>query len=248
MGSPFRSSFLTFGLTAALSVTAVAQVREPTGGIVGRVIDQQSRHPVGGARVALLGTARRSDSDTSGRFTQAGLASGTYLLEVRAIGYGVTSWVIRLGDGEVLDYVFELAPLGYELDPVVVEAHPTFAQRRMQEFELRRRGGRGAFITEAQIKTSKAATLVELLRNVSGVRVSCRSGGCVVRMTRAARGECVPDWVVDGFPATQSATPHLPTIGVVAIEIYRSPSETPAEFLKSDSQCGVIAIWTKSGP
>ena len=30
--------------------------------------------------------------------------------------------------------------------------------------------------------------------------------------------------------------------------IYRSPSEAPSEFLKSDSQCGVIAIWTKSGP
>jgi len=35
--------------------------------------------------------------------------------------------------------------------------------------------------------------------------------------------------------------------GIVAVEIYRSPSEAPAEFLKADSQCGVIAIWTKSG-
>jgi hypothetical protein len=67
-------------------------------------------------------------------------------------------------------------------------------------------------------------------------------------MTRGARGVCAADWVIDGMPATMSATPALPVVGVVAVEIYRSPSEAPAEFLKGDSQCGVIAIWTKSGP
>jgi len=45
-----------------------------------------------------------------------------------------------------------------------------------------------------------------------------------------------------------SSTPALPVVGIVGIEIYRSPGEAPAEFLKADSQCGVIAIWTKSGP
>jgi len=67
-------------------------------------------------------------------------------------------------------------------------------------------------------------------------------------MTRGARGVCAADWVVDGLPASFSGTPALPVVGIVAVEIYRSPGEVPAEFLKPDSQCGVIAIWTKSGP
>jgi len=54
--------------------------------------------------------------------------------------------------------------------------------------------------------------------------------------------------VVDGLPATFSSTPSMSTVGIVGIEIYRSLGETPPEFLKSDSQCGVIVIWTKSGP
>jgi hypothetical protein len=67
-------------------------------------------------------------------------------------------------------------------------------------------------------------------------------------MTRGARGICTADWVVDGMPASMSSSPALPVVGIVGVEIYRNPTEVPAEFLKPDSQCGVIAIWTKSGP
>ena len=97
-----------------------------SGGIIGRVIDQQSQLPLGGATVSLLGLQRQTSTDSSGRFTQAGLGPGTYLLEVRAIGYGVTSWLLRLKDGEVVDYVFEVAPLGVELEAVTIEGRPAF--------------------------------------------------------------------------------------------------------------------------
>ena len=31
------------------------------------------------------------------------------------------------------------------------------------------------------------------------------------------------------------------------IEIYRTLSETPIQFLRTDNQCGTIVIWTRSG-
>jgi carboxypeptidase family protein/TonB-dependent receptor-like protein len=239
---------LTIGLEAALAPPVPAQTLAHSSGIIGRVIDQQSQQPLGGATVSLLGTRLQTATDTGGRFTQAGLGPGTYLLEVRAIGYGVSSWLLRLRDGEVVDYTFEMAALGVELDPVTVEGRPSIVGRRLREFEERRHAGRGVFITEDQIKTSNAATMADLLRGVPGVRLNCRSGNCTAQMTRGARGICAADWVVDGLPASFSGTPALPVVGIVAVEIYRSPGEVPAEFLKSDSQCGVIAIWTKSGP
>lgn len=220
--------------------------------ISGQVVDQQSRAPVGGAIVNLVGLHLHTATDSTGRFNHSSLIAGTYIVEIRAIGYGVTSWVIRLREGEIVDYVFEVAPLGVDLNPVVVEGQPGagggYFQRHMQEFEERRHAGRGIFITEDQIAASHANTIADLLRGVPGVRLSCRSGSCTAQMTRAARGFCAADWVIDGMPANMSATPHLPAVGIVAIEIYRSPSEAPAEFLKADSDCGVIAIWTKSGP
>jgi hypothetical protein len=118
----------------------------------------------------------------------------------------------------------------------------------MQEFEERRHAGRGVFITQEQIQASGAATMADVLRGVPGVRLNCRSGSCNVQMTRTGHGVCNADWVVDGASASMSSTPHLPVVGIVAVEIYRSPNEVPSEFLKADAQCGVIAIWTKSGP
>lgn len=241
---------LTLGLGVAMPPNLPTQTSRlaHSGGIIGRVIDQQSQMPLGGATVSFLGTRLQTATDTGGRFTQAGLGPGTYLLEVRAIGYGASSWLLRLREGEVVDYTFEVAPLGVGLDPVTVEARPSLVGRRLREFEERKRAGRGVFITQDQIETSNAATMADLLRGVPGVRLNCRSGNCTAQMTRGARGVCAADWVVDGLPATFSATPALPVVGIVAVEIYRSPVEAPAEFLKSDSQCGIIAIWTKSGP
>ncbi|HWC73060.1 MAG TPA: TonB-dependent receptor [Gemmatimonadales bacterium] len=235
------------GLPAQSASTSASRTG-PSGGIIGRVIDQQSQHPLEGATVSLLGTQLHTATDSSGRFTEAGLGPGTYLVEVRAIGYGVTSWIVKLNDGEVVDFNFEVAPLGVELDPVTVAGRPGYAERRRNEFEERRHAGRGVFITEEQIQTSHAATMADLLRGVPGVRLNCRSGNCTAQMTRGARGVCAADWVVDGMPATMSSSPALPVVGIIGIEIYRSPGEVPSEFLKADSQCGVIAIWTKSGP
>jgi len=231
-----------------LEAQAQAHAVPPQGGISGQVVNQQSRAPVSGATVNLIGTRLRTATDSAGRFSQSSLGAGTYILEVRAIGYGVTSWVLRLADGETVDYVFEIEPLGVDLEPIVVEGPPGYFQRRMLEFEERRRAGRGVFITRAQIEASHAATMADVLRGVPGVRLNCRSGVCNAQMTRTAHGVCNADWVIDGAPASISSTPHLPVVGIVAVEIYRSPNEAPAEFLKADSQCGVIAIWTKSGP
>jgi len=215
--------------------------------VTGGVLNVQTRAPIIGAQVALLGTAFLTGSDSAGRFVYVGVAAGTYLLQVRAIGYDSQRWVIELGPGDTVDYQLELVPLGVELAPVIIEGRPAPFQLRAQEFERRRAAKRGVFLTAEHIRATKAATLVDVLRGVPGVRIACRSGTCVVEMMRSARGLCRADWVVDGFPASQSGTPHLPTVGIVGVEVYRSPNETPTEFLKSDSQCGVVVIWTRSG-
>ena len=85
-----RSLLFAVGLGAFVCAASASQERNHspsggtrgTGGIVGRVIDQQSRVPVGGASISLLGTHRQTSTDSSGSFTEAGLGSGTYLIEV----------------------------------------------------------------------------------------------------------------------------------------------------------------------
>jgi hypothetical protein len=64
-------------------------------------------------------------------------------------------------------------------------------------------------------------------------------------MARASR-ECRPDFVVDGFEATNSTSLDMPTIGITGIEVYGTLSETPLQFLRADNVCGTIVIWTRS--
>jgi hypothetical protein len=40
----------------------------------------------------------------------------------------------------------------------------------------------------------------------------------------------------------------LPTSRILAIEVFRSAAEIPAEFSGGSSACGVILIWTKAAP
>ncbi len=52
---------------------------------------------------------------------------------------------------------------------------------------------------------------------------------------------------LDGFSATFAVPANAPAGDFVAVEVCRSLSETPSEFLRADNQCGVIAIWTRTG-
>jgi hypothetical protein len=170
------------------------------------------------------------------------------VLQVRAIGYLAASWIIELREGEVHNDVYELEPLPVVLDPLVVTRRRSFAEARRAEFERRREAGRGYFVTEDDIRRENPRSLADLLRHVPGVRLQCRGSmaGCTVRMARAPR-ECTPDFIVDGFEASNATSLDMPTIGITGIEIYRTLSETPAQFLRTDNQCGTIVIWTESG-
>ena len=236
-------------LAAAFSpLTTPLSAQRATSSLTGRVLDRNSRAPIAQAKVVLLGAKLQTESDSAGRFHGADLKAGTYLLQIRAIGYQASVWVVRLDTGQVLTREFDLNPVVYTLAPVAGEAARGPMASRLKEFEHRRAQGRGVFVTEQDIQRTEAATLSDLLRMAAGVQVVCNSAGCVARMTRAATGYCRPDFVVDGFPANFSTNADLPTVGIIAVEVYRSPSEAPMELLRSDAVCGVIVIWTRSSP
>jgi len=214
-----------------------------TAGIAGRLLDRASRQPLEGAAINVLGTPVNLRSSPAGEFTHAGLKPGTYVMQVRALGYTPGSWVIELAERETLSVVIEMDARPIELPGITVET-PT-VQRGMAGFALRRAAGRGVYITEDDIKRANAARLSDLLRNVSGIRLICRFNGCRVRMSR---NDCQPDFFLDGLSANNSTFLEMSVVGVTGIEVYRTITETPVDFLRGNNTCGTIAIWTKSGP
>ena len=118
--------------------------------------------------------------------------------------------------------------------------------RGLRDFERRRSSGHGYFVTPEEIERKGPATLGDLLRGVPGVTTACdRVTGCYIRMMRAPRG-CRAEIFVDGVSATLVVQAETPATDIVAVEVYRSASETPSEFGRLERTCGVVAIWTRA--
>jgi hypothetical protein len=224
-------------LAAALTGSGRTAAQQATASFTGRLVNRETRAPIEGATVVLVGTAGTATSDSGGRFRYAEVSPGDHRLEARAIGYAKGVWVVSLAPGEQ-SREFELQLLNYELPEVVVQAHGALA-----EFERRRASRTGFFFTRGEIERRHARTLGDLTRGVPGVQTTCGRGSCAIVMTRSARG-CRPEYYLDGFPASFSVGPDFQITGAYGIEVYRTASEAPAEFRKPELRCGVILIWS----
>src|SRR2546425_7784554 len=215
-----RLPVLLWGLgTVSAALPTPAPAAQRAGALIsGRVIAQGSRAPIPRARVFLLGTPHNTDSDSTGRFAHVGLKSGPYLLQIRAVGYAMSTWVINLGTGEAVDQDFEMAQAAYSMDTVTVEGKPGLMERRMQDFERRRKAGRGVFITEEEIRHENATTVSDLLRMAAGVQTVCNHGGFMGPGKRAGGGAFRPGLLLGGVPGAFSTTADLPPTRISGAE------------------------------
>jgi hypothetical protein len=227
---------------ASVAPQSLAAQARP-GAVVGVVVNAQTREPVEGALVSLRFSVSSARTDSAGRFELPGIAPGPGLMQVRAIGYKVGSWAVRLAEGDTVRDTLPLEPVPVELSDITVNAARDNDWRSADGFERRRAQGDGYFVTEEQLKQQRPLTLVEVLRTVPGVSTQCDYHNCKVWMTRTARG-CTPEYFLDGFPASFATGPTFPIEHIRGIEIYNDVFSAPIWLQRPNMQCGVIAIWT----
>ncbi len=158
---------------------------------------------------------------------------------------------------------------------VNARARETLAEMALAGYYDRRaagqRMGAGRFLERSTI-AQRGRTLTQVLATVTGLRVLYLEGctapvvsmvGNAANRLQQARGmsrlradNCQPLNVcrasiyIDGvemmYNEAVSIDHAVPLDWIEAIEVYRRPSETPAEFLGRAS-CGVVAIWTRRG-
>ena len=224
----------------------------------GTISDRTTGNPLQGAVLALLSdTTRAVRSDSQGRYTFADLDPGVTQLVVDAEGFPSLGIVVELLAGQVFERPIRLdsTPSGrlaaaQSLPAVTVKAAAPIANYRLVSFEERRRTGRGQYLTEEQILQSGAYNVGEAIRSMRGVTYECggsaEAGACHVRMSRAPM-RCMPEWIVDE-KVTNDFGPSIPIRDVIAVEVYTGPSDVPGEFAGRNAGCGVIVVWTRSGP
>jgi hypothetical protein len=108
------------------------------GTISGQVVDGDGR-PVSGANVLLVGTASAAQSDDRGRFVIDGVRPGTYAIQGRRIGYEAARVDdLRVGAGDTIETIVEMAPSVLRLSEVIVSGPPAQAESRRLGFAAAR--------------------------------------------------------------------------------------------------------------
>lgn len=245
-------ALLTFLLTfpstsrAQASETGIAPP-DSSASLVGRVVSETTAEPVVGAQVYLRRAARGAVTDSTGRFRLDDLSAGIDTIGVRFSGYEPRSTSLRIPPGRTVRATFLLSERVFELAELdVVVRRLTVREDRI---ERRRKSGLGHFVTREEIEERNPNLPSDLLRQLPRVSVQpVRLGGTAQVLVGRGTLVCEPGYFLDGVRMRDFALDEVPVGQIDLIEVYTGPSEIPTEYRMDTNRCGVIAIWTRSGP
>lgn len=242
--------------SASISTVALAQSSTDAGEnaattLRGTIASTVNGRPVEGARVVHVGTRIGTVTDSAGKFTLRRLPAGPSTIRVVALGFGSNDVRLRLQEGAIIEALFLFSPDALVLEDLHVTVPSEETNPKLRGFHMRKKTGFGYYFTPEEIERLNPELPSELLRRVPGVTVgSQRLGRSEIRMTRGNLGgglECPPLLYVDGTHHPGLRFDDLTTEDILALEIYRGASETPARFKRRASYCGVIVVWTRDG-
>jgi TonB-linked SusC/RagA family outer membrane protein len=258
-GSLFALIMLLF-----LVCPALAQ----TGGVKGTVVDDQTGSTMPGANVFLEKTSYGAAADVDGKFSIGPIPVGEYTLVVSYVGYVQFRLAITIVAEKAQTLDIRLKPSAVQLNPVVVTAIGTQANREQL--------GTSVSTIEASALNTKGAndiisSIAALAPGVNTIASTGEPGSAtriVLRGQRSFMNNNQPLIVIDGIPIDNSvsvgggsstASAWRAVDGVAAfsrisdinpddirsMQIYSGPSA--ASLWGSRAANGVIAITTKSG-
>lgn len=233
-----------------------------TGRLIGEVRDARTERPVVAATVSVVGGAATSATNRRGSFVLSGVPVGVHELAVRHLGYAPLSHVVSVSRGITTEVEIGLVPDPVEMEPIVATAT---RPRRLEVggfYERKYWGelvGGGTYFTAVDIERRGPVLISHMIADEPGIRLgNCRlrRSSCMLLNTRVA-SEFSPDGCPlsfyldntrvrglggrDGQSIDDLVRPHE----IAGVEIYPNAASLPGEFAGSDSQCGIVAIWTK---
>lgn len=106
-------------LTMVIAVVAVAQ---PSGSIIGKVFDSETKKPLEDTNILLQGTTIGTSSGRDGSFVISAIPAGKYTLSVSYVGYEVKKQSVSIGEGQRVSLEIFLKPTILPGQTVVVSA------------------------------------------------------------------------------------------------------------------------------
>ncbi len=232
----------------------------------GTVLDSASGKPIVGARVVLLDSAgtplNALTTSSDGQFAFNIPHLGEYRLLISRIGYPITiSKPFLFSSTFTARVSLSLPSNPITLDTVTIVAKEIERQLPYLAdagFYRRRQIGFGHFLTRDEIDKRDPLILSDLLKGMSGVRVTCTGARrCAVTMRAANtmffRGKCNPSVVLDGALLQPGGTGGgglllddlVNPFNIEALEVYPGPEGVPVQYSGYLSPCGAILVWSR---
>lgn len=235
----------------------------------GAVFADSTQRPIAGAEIMVAGAAAPVLTNDAGKFRLSDVSPGQHRVLVRRLGFGPLDTTITFATNRTVDRRIYLRRV-VTLDSVTVTAEPVV----IRSFEEHRARGLGHFLTREQIAKQEGRRLGDVLRELPGVNVVSGTGnhGWVTSSRVAVQTRQGSAWALHwadslaGAPAglcyvrvyldnamVYRGRPREPLFDVnsiapaqvEAIEYYSSRMQAPARYSGSESECGVLVIWTR---
>lgn len=224
----------------APSLAAQAVPAAISGRLSGAVLND-SRQPISGVEVVVIGTRLAGVTAADGRYNIVGVPVGPQTVRAQRIGFQPSTQQVTIADGQLTTADFQLTAAVTVLSEVVAVGYTN---------ELRRDvSGAVSSVTGNEIKDQKVATLEEAIRGrVPGVQVSAsgepgRAAQIVIRGQQTL-GDPSPLYVVDGM-YVGNVNPNINPDDIENIEVLKDASAA-AQYGAQASK-GVIVIKTRRG-
>ncbi len=231
---------------AAADSLATVVVRRGDGRVRGVVTDSKGT-PIANAVVAVVGSGQTERTAETGRFDVEGVATGTQLLDVRAIGFEPLRIPVSIFENEALITTFSMTK-ALMLDKVEIRAFRAIAMGQdMIDFEQRRKVGAGRYFGPEEMIALDPLRMATLMERVPGIRVASNgiSGDQILMRGIGFSQFCTPDIWLDGNRIATDGTmdSFVQPQQVRAVEIYASAGSVPPQYA-TVSGCGVVVLWT----
>jgi len=236
--------FIIFLMLSTLSAYA-----QGTNTVKGIVEDVETKEPIEGANVLVLGTSLKAVTDDQGRYSIYNLRDGTYDIKASHVAYATEikrNVSLEAGKTEIVD--FQLARSVIEIPEIIV---------RTERIEQTSRSATGTvnILSADEIARGNASTFDQALESVPGVMPSRSAGTATnsmsIRGSSDMRGGGVGNRVlllIDGRPAITADTGGanwslLPLDVIERVEVVKGAL---SPLYGSNAMGGVVNFITRS--
>ena len=255
---------------AGIAVLIASPVRAQTGVLTGRVVRDASGTELAGADISIPGLQRSTTANYRGEFRLDRLPAGRYAVSIRAVGFAPLSDTVTFGEGARVDREFLLDQKIQTLDTVTTAApERKYISPGLQEFEERRKGGHGYFISEEALRkednrnmlnvvTGRIPGLTRFRLPRSGYYIgtarkcaagptilACRNGPNFCPVTLYINGSLIFDASNTKDPADFPNIESFRPEDYAGVEFFPGGSTTPVKYNATSSGCGTLLLWTR---